>query len=106
MRREVRLSQELYQLAKETVKIEELKVAKQEEEERILRLTALTMPETLATSPEAATREAAIALLDSRVALLEAVQEEKRALIQILAAVGRLAPSIPVDAANPSFKEN
>lgn len=106
LRREVRAARDAHLLAEEAVKIEKLKLAKEEEAERVTRLTALTLPESLDVPPDAATREAKNSVLLAQLDLIAAKQEAMLSRIELLAAIGRLAPA-PGTGPSPSlWKEN
>ena len=91
----VRQAHEDYRVACSEMRIQQLTTQQFVEAERVTRLTAETMPETLKGNPDFEVRKAANAVLEARADLLRADKWRMEMLLTLLAEMGRLAPTPP-----------
>ncbi len=92
----VRQAHEDYRVACSEMRIQQLTTQQFLEAERVTRLTAETMPETMKGNPDFEVRKAANAVLEARADLLRADKLRLEMLLTLLAEMGRLAPTPPI----------
>ncbi len=91
----VRQALEDYRAACSEMRIQKLTTQQFVEAERVTRLTAETMPETMKGNPDFEVRKATNAVLEARADLLRAEKLRMEMLLILLTELGRLAPTPP-----------
>lgn len=91
----IRQALEDYKVAADSVRIQLLLIQKLQEAERIMRLTAATMPETIKGNPEFEVRKAGNEVLEAQGDLSRAQQLKMEMLLNLLLELGKLSPSLP-----------
>ncbi len=91
----VRQAHEDYKVACSEMRIQVITTKQFEEAERVTRLTAETMPETMKGNPDFEVRKATNAVLEARADLIRAEKFRMEMLLTLMAELGRLAPTPP-----------
>lgn len=91
----IRQALEDYKVTADAVRIQLLLIQKLQEAERIMRLTAATMPETIKGNPEFEVRKAGNEVLEAQGDLSRAQQLKMEMLLNLLLELGKLSPTLP-----------
>lgn len=91
----VRQAQEDYKAASSEMRIQEVTTRQLQEAERVTRLTAETMPETMKGNPDFEVRKAINTVLEAKADLIRAEKFRMEMLLTLMGEMGRLAPTPP-----------